>query len=82
MVYNYIGPNNGEGVTIYHHGVEEVRQGNRSPHVYPEGSGKVVIGRTRPSRDQKYASLMMDELMFFNRKLTVSEIQILYNQYK
>ena len=81
VVYNYIGPNNGEGVTIYHDGVEEIRQGNRSPHVYPAGSGKIVIGRTHPSRDQKYASLMMDELMFFNRKLTVSEIQILYNQY-
>ena len=81
VVYNYIGPNNGEGVTIYHDGVEELWKADRTTHGYPAGSGNVVIGRTSPSKDENYASVMMDELMFFNRKLTVEEIQILYNQH-
>ena len=82
VVYNYIGPGNGEGVAIYHDGVEELRKTDRSTHAYAAGSGVVVIGRAFPSRDEKYVSLMVDELMFFNRKLTLEEIENLYAQQK
>ena len=84
VVFNYIGPDNGEGGTIYHDGVEELRKDYRNNHgyAYAAGSGVVVIGRPYPSSDEKYTSVMVDELMFFNRKLTLEEIENLYNQHK
>ena len=84
MIFNYIGTGHGEGVTIYHDGVEELRKDyrNNNPYGYAAGSGVVVIGRPYPSSDEKYASVMVDESMFFNRKLTLEEIENLYNQYK
>ena len=79
LVLNYLGPD--QGATIYQDGEE-----NEHQHIFPAtlvtGTGVVAIARHLPVSDSRYASLMMDELMFFNRKLSLNEIQILYNQHK
>ena len=41
------------------------------------GDGHIIIGRTGTYRDEHYASVRLDELMFFNVKLTESEIIML-----
>ena len=77
LVLNFINP----GIVVYHDGVQVVNTGAIQSYETSEGLGLVVIGRYEVFEDDstEYTSLMMDELMFFNRKLTLEEIQILHN---
>ena len=75
LVFNFIGPNDGEGFVVYHDVEESVANEWRQSDSFETGLGAVVLG----AHDGKYSSLMMDELLFVNRKLTLNEIQILYN---
>ena len=43
------------------------------------GNGTIVLGRRYTGRNQDYASVEVDELIFFNKTLKVSEIKALYN---
>ena len=45
------------------------------------GNGNVVFGRyiTTSNSNYNYSSAEMDELVFFNRKLTEAEIEDVYN---
>ena len=47
----------------------------------PPGNGQVVIGRHYVDGDYDYASVELDELVFFNRALEDQEIQALYQQH-
>ena len=40
-----------------------------------KGNGRIVIGRHFSGLDGKYASVEMDELLFFNQALTETEIK-------
>ena len=80
VVLNYLGPD--QGLAIYHDAVEMVNGSQIFAHDHSAGPGVVVVGRYFPLTDDLYASLMMDELMFFNRKLILEEIQVLYNLHK
>ena len=42
-----------------------------------KGNGRIVIGRHFSGSDGKYASVEMDELLFFNQALTEKEITLL-----
>ena len=76
MAFNFVGPQNGEGIVVYCDGAEcKVNQNKQHPNTYEAGSGEIVIGKY----NDIYSSLMMDELLFFNRKLNLKEIEILYN---
>ena len=77
LVLDYLGPE--QGLTIHHNGAEKVNESRTVPSDLPSGPGIVVIGRYSPLTDDSYASVMMDELMFFNRKLSLEEISFLYN---
>ena len=39
-----------------------------------EGDGKIVFGRVYTGSNMRYASVQMDELLFFNHVLTTVEI--------
>ena len=83
LVFNYVGTNNAEGVTIYHDGVEVGSNTQKTPYYNNAGSGIVVLGRYYvQALEQSFASVMVDELLFFNRYLTEEEVQILYNMHK
>ena len=74
-MFNFVGPNNGDGLVTHYNGEERSANGNRKTDSLRPGLGEIVIGEFYG----KYSYLMMDELLFFNRKLTLNEIQILYN---
>ena len=81
IVFNIIGPNDGEGFTIYHDGKLALNVTSfyrRRSHAF---DGKIVIGNFFPDRDSQsnYASFEIDELLFFNKCLTKEEVQMLTN---
>ena len=81
LVLNYLGPDPDHGVDIYQYGEDLMIDDNIVPNTSPSGTGVVVIGKSSPKADRGYSSIMVDEVMFFNRKLTMDEIGILYNMH-
>ena len=77
VVINYIGPQNEQGIKIYFNGVRRRTDPTMDPHSYGIGNGHVVIGRYHTDIDDRYASVELDELIFFNKKLSESEITML-----
>ena len=79
VLLNYIGPNNGQGIRIYYNG-EQVASDTRKSNLYSEhqpGNGRIVVGRYYTNKDQRYASVEIDELVFFNNSLNLEEIEYL-----
>ena len=42
---------------------------------YQPGDGRIVVGRYYTNKDQRYASVELDDLVFFNSSLTVPDIE-------
>ena len=80
-MFNYIGTNNADGVAIYHDGVEMEGNTQKTANTKNKGPGVAVLGRYFVQLEQYFASVMVDELLFFNRYLTPQEVQILYNMF-
>ena len=79
-MFNYISSYIGDRVIIYHDGAEVGVGTQKTPFGRNGGgAGVVVIGRNIVQLEQAFASVMMDELLFFNRYLNQEEVQILYN---
>ena len=72
---NFLGPNDGEGFIIYYDAGEWLTARGKGFKTYEARSEEIVIGWY----DDKYSSVVIDELLFFNRKLSLEEIQILSN---
>ena len=76
MIYN--GLNTGIRVHVN----DDVKTDNRlSTYSRPVTSGHVVIGRRYVTVDEKYCSVMVDELMLFNKSLTSQEVEHLMSLY-
>ena len=73
MVFNYIGPNNGQGFRVYHFGrlVENITDifVFRSVKMY----GRFVIGW----ETELFSSLEAGDLLIFNHALTEAEVTML-----
>ena len=41
------------------------------------GNGQIVVGKFRPEEDRNYASVKLNELLFFNTTLTQEDIETL-----
>ena len=82
LVMNYMGPNDGQGITVYTDGALRGSDTNKDTHTYTAGDGRLVIGRHYTDHDGHYESVTFDELTFWNRILTLQEIQALYNMHK
>ena len=76
-VLNYIGPENGQGVRIYHDGVHIGDESTIVVAAKNNGDGRIVMGRFFAEREGSYSSFQVDELLFFNQTLTDSEITTL-----
>ena len=74
-MFNFLGPNASEGFLVYYDGSERLTSAGKVLKTFEAGSGEIVIGRY----GKIYSTLMMDELLFFNRKLTLEEIHVLSN---
>ena len=72
-----MGPEDGEGIRIYYGGMEAGSDTTNDRYPIPPGEGRIVIGKLDPDLDGRYASVQVDELMFFNSKLTDPEIMTL-----
>ena len=77
VVLNYIGPEDPQGIEIYYDGVHSRRAAIGSAASSLPGDGRIVIGRRYTDGDYDYASVQLDELMFFNTALMDSEISML-----
>ena len=79
----YYGASIGEGIAFYRDGALVARNTTltSTPPVTP-ASGKLVLGRKRSELTGKYASIEVDELLLFNRKLSAPEAQMIYNATK
>ena len=79
VVLNYIGPNNGEGIIGYFDGIEVKTDTSKYGGPFKVGDGRIVVGRRYTDRDAKYASVQVDELIYFNATLTSDNVQSIYN---
>ena len=82
LVLNYLGLNNIEVFQMFIDGeVEGVAEseGLRFGARYSAGYGRIVVGRRYTDDDWDYASVQVDELLFFNQPLSTVEIQAIYN---
>ena len=43
------------------------------------GGGRIVAGREYTDSDERYASVQVDELIYFNASLTSDDVQSVYN---
>ena len=77
---NYIGPNDGEGVRIYYDGEEVASGTTKSSSSYSAGDGKITVGRYYTNVNTLYASVQVDELVFFNQTLSNDNINLLYSE--
>ena len=81
IVLNYIGPNDGQGITIYINGTEVGSDTSKSAGPYSAGDGRIVVGRLFTDSDKWYSSVQVDELSFFNCHLSPAEISALATAY-
>ena len=79
---NYMGPATGQGIIVYTDGTLQGSDTSKDTYSWPAGDGRVVIGRQYTDRDERYTSVLVDELTFWNRTLTLQEIQAVYNMHK
>ena len=78
---NYIGQD-GEGddaSMIFFNGTQVASETTKPSQSCPTGDGRIVVGRSYTNRDERYASVEVDELIFFNVALTGSDVQSIYN---
>ena len=76
----YRGPNEGEGFTVYHDGVNNGNDTTKGSYTRNPPSGKVKIGRIFDEPGTTYyGSACVDELLFFNQQLFDSEIITIMN---
>ena len=83
VVLNYIGPKNGEGIKILYDGAEVASDTTRrtlSPRT--AATDRIVLGRFYLDRNERYSSVKIDELVFFNQSLKSAEVQQLLRSFK
>ena len=76
IVLNYIGPENGQGIQIYVDGLPTESAASKTSRPSQCGNGRVVVGRLLTDRDhiKDYADVDVDELLFFNEKLSDQQV--------
>ena len=79
VVLNYIGPHVGEGIRNYYNGQEVASDTDKERVDRSTGDGRIVVGREYTDGDRDYASVQVDELIYFNAVLTHAEVQSIYN---
>ena len=79
VVLHYVGPNNGQGISVYFNGVEVVSDTSRYAFPNSAGDGRLVLGRESTDIDNNYGSVDVDELFFFNQTLSDQNIQDMSN---
>ena len=79
IALNYVGPDDGQGIRIYQDGVQIGSDDTKSSATLTFGDGRVVVGRMYTDGDEGYAGVDVDELLFFDEKLSDQEIMDIKN---
>ena len=82
VVLNYLGPNTGEGVRLFYDAIEVKGHSVFIFYLNPPDHNRIVVGRMYTDENERYTSIQIDELRFFNQNLTLEEIGLLYYQDK
>ena len=76
-VLNFLGPYDEEGISIYQNGIHVGNHTIITQSSTTEPNGRIVIGRAVTEVNGFYGSVQVDELLFFNKSLTETEIRML-----
>ena len=79
LVLNFIGP--AEGFQVFKDGAHVPGLQTKRSYSRPSGAGRLVLGKQYPHKDGQYSSVDLDELIFFNRKLTEQEVTTFYDNH-
>ena len=83
VILNYLGPFQLQGIQIYVNGENVAAQPVKSDSsTFSAGDGRIVVGRLLTDSDQGYASVMVDELIYFNTQLNFQDIEALNDLYE
>ena len=74
VVLHYIGTEDVQGNKIYIDGVDTESYFTLNDASHEEGDGRTVVGRYFTNVDDHYASVDIDELLFFNGALNDDQI--------
>ena len=81
VVINFIGQDEGDGIRIYHNGMQVANDTTKSfrtcEHPLCSPDGRIVVGRQYTRMNRRYCSLQVDDLAFFNEILSQEEIKML-----
>ena len=71
--------NDRKGVWVYYDGKQVGKDTSleTGSSVHDNGNGRIAVGRRFAESDQKYASVQLDELLFFNQALTERQVTML-----
>ena len=78
-VLDYLGPNDGQRISIYNNEEKVARDTTKAERLYSAADGRIVVGRRFKDKDQDYASVQVDELIYFNQALTNEDIQSIFD---
>ena len=78
IVLNYLGPNEDEGIRGYFDGTEVALDITKYPYSYSTGPGRIVVGKLYTDSNEKYGSVQIDDLIYFNKSLTRQQIETLH----
>ena len=83
LVLVFHGPNDGQGITV-HLNNQSVRESIKPSSNFSPGNatGEVAIGRLYVDRNEHYSNVMADELTFWNRQLSETEVEVLRMKYE
>ena len=76
IVLNFIGPNNGQGIRVYVNGAEAASDTTKTSRLRNPADGRVYMGN---SALEKYTSVDVDELLFFNYMLSDQQVMLIKN---
>ena len=74
-----MGTGDKEGIRIYYDGTEVTSNTTKREWSGPAGDGRIVVGRYYKNYDSYYASVQVDELIYFNVSLNTDDVQSIYN---
>ena len=76
---NFSGPNGGEGIRIFYDGQKVTSDTSKTAQSRSAGDGRIVVGRINTDKDDRYSSVQIDELIYFNITLADTEVKSIYN---
>ena len=69
-----------KAIEVFKDGSFVAGQSHRLLYFRSPGDGRLVLGRRYPNSDSYYSSMLLDELVFFNRKLMAPEVETIFKK--